>query len=322
MLTWECWVGSDPPQMSRIEQGLVLGGGSWVCSVHGLFLCVCVCLQLGQCPGAQQGMCTTLGWGVSDAFTDKYLPPEPGSWRMWQRQKQRSRLCWPRAGQRHWLGPCLMSLMGTQVGGHYLPMLPCCSTESLMLTADSLFLDTQELWGSPEPVPVPRTPQSPGPRVLLQAQQSLGPEPKEPLTLPSPKTEPTKELPTRVPKLCIGDLDFSDLGEDEDQDMLNMESVEAVKGVPPPPPLLSGGPPPPPPPPPPPIKGPFPPPPPPAAPPTLSAPDQEEDSKTLSAKLKLLEVSEALRATLGPAPSTLWASLEPVGGHSPAGTPI
>nr|KAF6409825.1 formin homology 2 domain containing 1 [Rousettus aegyptiacus] len=177
--------------------------------------------------------------------------------------------------------------------------------------------DTQELWGSPEPVPVPRTPQSPGPRVLLQAQQSLGPEPKEPLTLPTPKTEPTKELPTRVPKLCIGDLDFSDLGEDEDQDMLNMESVEAVKGVPPPPPLLSGGPPPPPPPPPPPIKGPFPPPPPPAAPlpPSvldgLALPTKRKTVKLFWRELKLAGGHAGSRSRFGPC-STLWACLEPV----------
>ncbi|XP_023379258.1 FH1/FH2 domain-containing protein 1 isoform X2 [Pteropus vampyrus] len=180
--------------------------------------------------------------------------------------------------------------------------------------------DIQELWGSPEPVPAPRTPQSPGPRVLLRAQQSLEPEPKEPLTLPSPKAEPIKELPTRVPKLCIGDLDFSDLGEDEDQDMLNMESVEAVKGVPPPPPplpLLSGGPPPPPPPPPPPIKGPFPPPPPPAAPLPPSAldglalPTKRKTVKLFWRELKLAGSHAGSRSRFGPC-STLWACLEPV----------
>lgn len=189
-----------------------------------------------------------------------------------------------------------------------------------MLTADSLFLDIQELWGSPEPVPAPRTPQSPGPRVLLRAQQSLEPEPKEPLTLPSPKAEHTKKLPTRVPKLCIGDLDFSDLGEDEDQDMLNMEAVEAVeavKGVPPPPPLLSGGPPPPPPPPPPPIKGPFSPPPPPAAPLPPSAldglalPTKRKTVKLFWRELKLAGGHAGSRSHFGPC-STLWACLEPV----------
>ena len=127
---------------------------------------------------------------------------------------------------------------GESVYGQNQPMSPRCSTEGMMLTAASLFLDTRDLWGSPEPVPAPRTPQSPAPRVLLRAQQSLEPEPKKPLAPPSPKAEPTQELPTRVPKLCIGDLDFSDLGEDEDQDMLNMESIDTGNGVPPPPPPL------------------------------------------------------------------------------------
>lgn len=53
-----------------------------------------------------------------------------------------------------------------------------------------------------------------------------------PLAPPSPKAESFQEFPIRVPKLCIGDLDFSDLGEDEDEDMLNVEAVEAVKGGP------------------------------------------------------------------------------------------
>ncbi|KAM5208250.1 FH1/FH2 domain-containing protein 1 isoform 3-T3 [Hipposideros larvatus] len=179
--------------------------------------------------------------------------------------------------------------------------------------------NTRELWGSPEPVPAPRTPQSPTPRVLLRAQRSLEPEPKEPLAPPSPKAEPTQELPTRVTKLCIGDLDFSDLREDEDQDMLNMESVEATKGVPPPPPLplLSGGPPPPPPLPPPPIKGPFPPPPPPAAPlPTIAPDGQALPTKRKTVKLfwrelKLAGSHGGSGSHFGPS-STLWASLEPV----------
>ncbi|XP_032984007.1 FH1/FH2 domain-containing protein 1 isoform X1 [Rhinolophus ferrumequinum] len=180
--------------------------------------------------------------------------------------------------------------------------------------------DTRELWDSPEPVPVPRTPQSPTPRVLLRAQRSLEPKPKEPLASPSPKAQPTQELPTRVPKLCIGDLDFSDLGEDEDQDMLNTESVEATKGVPPPPPLLpplSGGPPPPPPPPPPPVKGPFAPPPPPAAPLPTSAPDgqalptKRKTVKLFWRELKLAGGQGGSGSRFGPR-STLWASLEPV----------
>ncbi|KAJ8777942.1 hypothetical protein J1605_014047 [Eschrichtius robustus] len=174
--------------------------------------------------------------------------------------------------------------------------------------------DTQELRGSPEPAPAPGTPQSAAPQILLRTQHSLEPEPKEPLAPPSPKAEPVRELPTCVPSLCIGDLDFSDLGEDEDQDVLNTESVEAGKGVPPLP--LPGGPPPPPPPPPPPIKSPFPPPPPAAALP-LSAPDglalptKRKTVKLFWRELKLAGVHGGSGSRFGPCP-TLWASLEPV----------
>lgn len=182
--------------------------------------------------------------------------------------------------------------------------------------------DTRELWGSPEPGPAPRTPQSPVPRGLLRAQRSVEPEPKVPLAPPSPKAESFQEFPIRVPKLCIGDLDFSDLGEDEDEDVLNVEAVEAVKGVPPPPPplpALSGGPPPPPPPPPPPIKGSLspPPPPPPAAPLPPSAPDglalpsKRKTVKLFWRELKLAGGHGGSGSRFGPCP-TLWASLEPV----------
>ncbi|XP_014403340.1 PREDICTED: FH1/FH2 domain-containing protein 1 isoform X2 [Myotis brandtii] len=183
--------------------------------------------------------------------------------------------------------------------------------------------DARELWSSPEPVPVsaPKTPQSPAPRVLLRSQRSLEPEPKEPLAPPSPKAEPTQKFSTHVPKLCIGDLDFSDLREDEDQDILNIETVEAGKGVPPPPPplpLLSPGPPPPPPPPPPPIKGPLPPPPPlpaaplpPSAPDGLALPTKRKTIKLFWRELKLAGGHGSSGSRFGPC-STLWASLEPV----------
>ncbi|XP_036297397.1 FH1/FH2 domain-containing protein 1 isoform X5 [Pipistrellus kuhlii] len=182
--------------------------------------------------------------------------------------------------------------------------------------------DARELWSTPEPalVPAPRTPHSPAPRVLLRSQRSLEPEPKEPLAPPSPKAEPTQEFPIHVPRLCIGDLDFSDLREDEDQDILNTETVEAGKGVPPPPPplpLLSEGPPPPPPPPPPPLKGPFPPPPPPVAPLPPSAPDglalptKRKTVKLFWRELKLAGGPGSAGSRFGPC-STLWASLEPV----------
>ncbi|XP_061030303.1 FH1/FH2 domain-containing protein 1 isoform X1 [Eubalaena glacialis] len=176
--------------------------------------------------------------------------------------------------------------------------------------------DTQELRGSPEPAPAPGTPQSAAPQILLRTQHSLEPEPKEPLAPPSPKAEPVRELPTSIPSLCIGDLDFSDLGEDEDQDVLNTESVEAGKGVPPPPPPLPGGPPPPPPPPPPPIKSPFPPPPPaaalpPSAPDGLALPTKRKTVKLFWRELKLAGVHGGSGSHFGPCP-TLWASLEPV----------
>ncbi|KAM5134514.1 FH1/FH2 domain-containing protein 1 isoform 3-T3 [Callospermophilus lateralis] len=181
----------------------------------------------------------------------------------------------------------------------------------------------RELWDSSEPTPAPRTPQSPVPRVLLQAQRSLELEPKEPLVPPSHKAEPIQELPTRTPKLCIGDLDFSDLGEDEDQDILNVESVEAGKGAPPPPPPLplhSGGSPPPPPPLPLHSGGPpHPPPPPPSFCPSLprSAPDgpalptKRKTVKLFWRELKLAGDHGKSGSRFGPC-TTLWASLEPV----------
>ncbi|XP_028624457.1 FH1/FH2 domain-containing protein 1 isoform X2 [Grammomys surdaster] len=205
----------------------------------------------------------------------------------------------------------------------------------------------RELWDSPEPASAPRTPQSPIPRILLRTQRSLEPEPKEPVSPPSPKAEPIQELPTRVPKLCIGDLDFSDLGEDEDQDTLSVESVEAAKASlflspplsslsggppppPPPPPPVSGSCPPPPPPPPLPVTGSCPPPPPPPPvtgscppPPPLAAPfshsaldgpRQPTKRKTVKLfwrELKLTSGPGCSRSRFGPCP-TLWASLEPV----------
>ncbi|XP_055477239.1 FH1/FH2 domain-containing protein 1 [Psammomys obesus] len=192
---------------------------------------------------------------------------------------------------------------------------------------------TRELWDSPEQASAPKTPQSPVPRVLLRTQRSLEPEPKEPVPPLSPKAELIQELPARVPKLCIGDLDFSDLGEDEDQDTLNVESVEAGKAFPflppsssplsggpppppPPPPPISVSCPPPPPPPPPPIIGSCPPPPPLAAPFPHSAldgpslPTKRKTVKLFWRELKLAGVPPS-RSRFGPCP-TLWASLEPV----------
>ncbi|KAK7804875.1 hypothetical protein U0070_006857 [Myodes glareolus] len=193
---------------------------------------------------------------------------------------------------------------------------------------------TRELWDSPEPASAPRTPRSPVSRVLLRTQRSLEPESKEPVSPPSPKADPVQELPTRVPKLCIGDLDFSDLGEDEDQDTLNMASVESEKTFPllshppsslpggpppppPPPPPILGSCPPPPPPPPPPIFGSCPPPPPLAAPLAHSAldgpilPTKRKTVKLFWRELKPAGASGYSKSRFGPCP-TLWASLEPV----------
>ncbi|XP_021075731.1 FH1/FH2 domain-containing protein 1 [Mus pahari] len=178
---------------------------------------------------------------------------------------------------------------------------------------------TRELWDSPEPASVPRTPQSPVPRILLRTQRSHEPEPKKPVSPPSPKAEPIQEPPTRVPKLCIGDLDFSDLGEDEDQDTLNVDSVEAGKASPflsPLSPATSSCPPPPPPPPPPIIDS-CPPPPPLAVPFNHSAldgprhPTKRKTVKLFWRELKLPGGPGGSRSRFGPCP-TLWASLEPV----------
>ncbi|KAL1784955.1 FH1/FH2 domain-containing protein 1 [Sigmodon hispidus] len=191
---------------------------------------------------------------------------------------------------------------------------------------------TRDMWDSPERASTPRTPQSPVSRMLLRTQRSLEPEPKEPVSPLSPKAEPIQELPTHVPKLRIGDLDFSDLGEDEDQDTLNVASMESEKTFSPhPPSSLSGGPPPPPPPPPP-ILGSCPPPPPPPPPPiigscppppplaapfshsTLDGPSFPTKRKTVKLfwrELKLAGGPGYSRSRFGPCP-TLWASLEPV----------
>lgn len=193
---------------------------------------------------------------------------------------------------------------------------------------------TRELWDSSEPASAPRPPQSPVSPIVLRTQRSLEPEPKEPVSPRSPKTEPVQELPTHVPKLCIGDLDFSDLGEDEDQDTLNVESVEAGKAslvLSLPPSSLSGGPPPPPPPPPPIIVS-CPPPPPPPPPPIMGSclpppplaapfphsaldgprhPTKRKTVKLFWRELKPTGSPGCSRSRFGPCP-TLWASLEPV----------
>ncbi|KAF3817748.1 hypothetical protein GH733_013035 [Mirounga leonina] len=276
-------VPQSPTEQARleIEQGLALGGKSWVCSAHGL-LPVCLCVPAVW--GSAQGTARHVHYpGLGARFLENVAAAET---------EKQAALAQGRA-------ETLAGAMPDEADGHP---------------------DTRELCGSPEPGPAPRTPESPAPRGLLRAQRRLEPEPKAPLAPPSPKAEPIQEFPVRVPKLCIGDLDFSDLGEDEDEDMLNVEAVEAVKGVPPPPPpppVLSGGPLPPPPPPPPPIKGSLPPPPPPAAPLPPSAPDglalptKRKTVKLFWRELKLVGGHGGSGSHFGPCP-TLWASLEPV----------
>ncbi|XP_007477212.2 FH1/FH2 domain-containing protein 1 isoform X1 [Monodelphis domestica] len=184
--------------------------------------------------------------------------------------------------------------------------------------------DPRELWSTPEPTPTPHspsTPRSPLSRPLILAQRSLESE------VLTPEAKVTSEPPTPQPSLQIGDLDFSDLGEDEDQDLLATESAGAgdvlapppLPGNPPPPPPLPLGCPPPPPPPLPPFGGAPPPPPPPGLPPpppgpsTTDGPILPPKRKTVKLFWRELKLGQGLkgRGRFGPNP-TLWASLEPV----------
>uniref|UniRef100_F6PPX2 Formin homology 2 domain containing 1 n=1 Tax=Ornithorhynchus anatinus TaxID=9258 RepID=F6PPX2_ORNAN len=167
-----------------------------------------------------------------------------------------------------------------------------------------------------------------------QGEMSPEPEPPAPLarTCLTSEAELFREATvssarsaTPSPTLCIGDLDFSDLGEDEDQGVLDREASErAAVGLVVPPPLLGGVPPPPPPPP-----GNFPPPPPPppgGPPPPPPSPRCSSAPTSLGKTVKLfwreLKLGPAGQGTTGgPAGmgggrfgphSTLWAALEPV----------
>lgn len=152
-------------------------------------------------------------------------------------------------------------------------------------------------------------------------------------------TELTWERLETIPvQLKIKDLDFTDLGEEEDFDILDTgpvtngsclpPDIEAMSAgtfmAPPPPPALPGCPPPPPPPPPPAIPGcPPPPPPPPAVPScppppglpgpsTTDGPSQAKKKRTV--KLFWKELKQ-LDDTVGPGrfgQGTLWASLQNV----------
>ncbi|XP_036604696.1 FH1/FH2 domain-containing protein 1 [Trichosurus vulpecula] len=183
--------------------------------------------------------------------------------------------------------------------------------------------DPRELWSTPEPDLTPRTPstpRSPLPRPLILAQRSLESE------VLAPEANVTSEPITPQPSLRIGDLDFSDLGEDEDQDLLAIESTGTgdvpapppLPGNPPPPPPLPPGCPPPPPPPPP-LRGVPPPPPPPGLPPPPPGPSATDGPilprkrKTVKLFWRELKPGKGVKGLgrFGPSP-TLWASLEPV----------
>ncbi|XP_062247527.1 FH1/FH2 domain-containing protein 1 isoform X2 [Platichthys flesus] len=127
------------------------------------------------------------------------------------------------------------------------------------------------------------------------------------------------QLQPSAAALRIKDLDFSDLLDEEDIDVLDMDTLDSTSacltGIPPPPPPPPGMAPPPPPPPPPPPGGmapPPPPPPPPGAPPPPSfaaAPVQKKKTvKLFWRELKQADKPEKCRFGRG----TVWASLDKV----------
>lgn len=130
-----------------------------------------------------------------------------------------------------------------------------------------------------------------------------------------------EQLQPSAAALRIKDLDFSDLLDEEDIDVLDMDTFDSssraaacFSGIPPPPPPPPGmaGPPPPPPPPPPPggVAPPPPPPPPPGAPPPPSS-NQKQKKKTVKLfwkELKQADGPQKCRFGRG----TVWASLDKV----------
>ncbi|CAB1454808.1 unnamed protein product [Pleuronectes platessa] len=127
------------------------------------------------------------------------------------------------------------------------------------------------------------------------------------------------QLQPSAAALRIKDLDFSDLLDEEDIDVLDMDTLDSTSacltGIPPPPPPPPGMAPPPPPPPPPPPGGMAPPPPPPpppgAPPPPLSAAASTQKKKTVKLfwrELKQADKPEKCRFGRG----TVWASLDKV----------
>lgn len=97
--------------MWRTEWGRAFVGWQRYASCMDCFLCLCVLATEGSAQQLSKACVPPWAGLGSGPITDKYLSSEPGSWRTWRQQKQRSRLLWPRAGQRHWLGPLSMRLM-------------------------------------------------------------------------------------------------------------------------------------------------------------------------------------------------------------------
>lgn len=93
-----------------------VGGLAEVYLVHGLSLCLCVLATEGNAQWLSKAYVPPWAGLGSDTTADMYLSSEPGSWRMWPQQRQRSRLLWPKAEQRRWLEPRWMTLMDHQVG--------------------------------------------------------------------------------------------------------------------------------------------------------------------------------------------------------------
>ncbi|XP_034470998.1 FH1/FH2 domain-containing protein 1 isoform X2 [Hippoglossus hippoglossus] len=127
------------------------------------------------------------------------------------------------------------------------------------------------------------------------------------------------QLQPSAAALRIKDLDFSDLLDEEDIDVLDMDTLDSTSacfsGIPPPPPPPPGMAPPPPPPPPPPPGGMAPPPPPPpppgAPPPPSSSAGSSQKKKTVKLfwrELKQADKPEKCRFGRG----TVWASLDKV----------
>uniref|UniRef100_A0A665WV68 Formin homology 2 domain containing 1 n=1 Tax=Echeneis naucrates TaxID=173247 RepID=A0A665WV68_ECHNA len=120
------------------------------------------------------------------------------------------------------------------------------------------------------------------------------------------------QLQPSAAALRIKDLDFSDLLDEEDIDVLDMDTFDASSSIPPPPPGLAAPPPPPPPPPPP--GAPPPPPPAPPPPPSLAAAavaaisQKKKTVKLFWRELKQADRPQKCRFGRG----TVWASLDKV----------